>query len=83
MSNNKILQAKVRVIRQQQLHQNGGETGSDAAVGAAAFIQDIPASTDASLDDDGDDAEAYGELSEEETEEGSGAIDDGGRAKRC
>jgi hypothetical protein len=69
MSYNKNLQVKMKVIRQQQLHQNGGTADSDAVVGAAAFVEDIPASTDACLDDDADDAEAYQELSEEETEE--------------
>jgi hypothetical protein len=69
MSYNKNLQAKMKTIRQQQLHQNGREVESNAAVGAAAFVQDMPASIDASLDDDSDDAEAYEELSEEETEE--------------
>ena len=69
MSYNKNLQAKMKARRQQQLHPNGGEADNNAAVSAAAFVQDIPVSTDASLDDDGDDAEAYEELSEEETEE--------------
>ena len=56
MSYNKKLQDKMKTVRQKQLHQNGGEADNNAAVGAAAFVQDIPASTDASLDDDGDDA---------------------------
>ena len=59
----------MKAIRQQQVHQNGGQTDINAAMGAAAFVQDIPASADGSLDDDGDDAEAYEELSEEETEQ--------------
>jgi len=46
MSYNKNLQAKMKTIRQQQLHQNGREVESNAAVGAAAFVQDMPASID-------------------------------------
>ena len=65
MSYNKNLQVKMKAIRQQQVHQNGGQTDINAAMGAAAFVQDIPASADGSIDDDGDDAEAYEELSEE------------------
>ena len=70
MSYNKRLQGTMRSLKQKQLHSLGvEEVGNNAAVGVAAFVQDVPASCDASLEDDGDDAQAYEELSEEETEQ--------------
>jgi hypothetical protein len=62
MSYNKKLHAQMASLR--QLHPNGGS----AILGAAAFVQDIPAN-DTILEDDGDDAEACEELSEDETEQ--------------
>ena len=62
--------AALRVSMTQSSHQNVGEAELiDAITAASAFVGDEPASADTSLEDGGDDAEAYEELSDEEETE--------------
>ena len=57
----------LRVSMMRSIQQNAGEAELiDAITASSAFVGDEPPSADTSLDDGGDDAEAYEELSDEE-----------------